>query len=787
MTSVAVAGASGYAGGEILRLLLGHPAYADGRLTIGALTAAASAGTTLAEHHPHLLPLARPGARAHRRRRAGRPRRRLPRPAARALRRAGRATRPRHPDHRLRCRLPAHRRRRTGSGSTARAHAGSWPYGLPELPGGRDALRGANRIAVPGCYPTAALLALLPAVAADLVEPAVTVVAVSGTSGAGRAAKVDLLGSEVIGSARAYNIAGAHRHTPEIAQGLRAVTDKRVTVSFTPVLIPTSRGILATCTARTTRIAVGDPGGLRKGLRRTSRSFTCCPRASCPTTGSVIGSNAAQLAVAVDADAGVLVARLRHRQPGQGHRRRGGAVDEPRPGLAGDRRTVDRGSGTVTAPDRSWFAPRASPRRPGFRATGIAAGIKASGAPDLALVFNEGPDYAAAGVFTRNQVKAAPVLWTQQVLTTGRLRAVRPELRRRQRLHRPAGLPGHPRHRRGRRRRAVGLGHRDRCHRGRGLLDRPDRRPAADGQGAGRRHRDRARDGRRADRRRGGRPGHHDHRHRAQTGCAAPRRTDWTVGGMAKGAGMLAPSLATMLVRHHHRRGRRRRRAGHRAAPGHRAHLRPARRRRQLLDQRHRAAAGLRRQRDHAQPGRSRRRGAARSATTCAHSCRPTPRASPSGSRSPSPARPARTTPWSPPGSSPATAWSRPRCSAPTRTGAGCWPPSAWRRSTIEPSRIRCRSTALRCASTAPAPRAPATSTCPAPTSRSPSTSAVGDAAGHHPHHRPVARLRRRELGVQLMTAPSTTAPRRPCSPRRCRGSSSCTARSSWSSTAATP
>jgi len=60
----------------------------------------------------------------------------------------------------------------------------------------------------------------------------------------------------------------------------------------------------------------------------------------------------------------------------------------------------------------------------GFRATGIAAGIKASGNLDLALVFNEGPDYTAAGVFTRNQVKAAPVLWSQQVLTTGRLRAV---------------------------------------------------------------------------------------------------------------------------------------------------------------------------------------------------------------------------------------------------------------------------------------------------------------------------------------------------------------------------
>src|SRR5438105_1002663 len=96
------------------------------------------------------------------------------------------------------------------------AHAGSWPYGLPELPGARDRLRNAKRIAVPGCYPTAALLALWPAIAEDLVEPAVTVVAVSGTSGAGRAVKADLLGSEVIGSARAYNIGGKHRHTPEI-------------------------------------------------------------------------------------------------------------------------------------------------------------------------------------------------------------------------------------------------------------------------------------------------------------------------------------------------------------------------------------------------------------------------------------------------------------------------------------------------------------------------------------------------------------------------------------------
>lgn len=306
MTSVAVAGASGYAGGEILRLLLGHPAYADGRLTIGALTAAASAGTLLVDHHPHLLPL------------AGRV---LENTEASVL-----------ADHDVVFLALPHGHSATLAdelsadtviidcgadfrlvdpvawerfyGST---HAGSWPYGLPELPGARDELRGATRIAVPGCYPTAALLALMPAVAEDLIDPAVTVVAVSGTSGAGRAAKTDLLGSEVIGSARAYNIGGKHRHTPEIAQGLRAVTEKNVTVSFTPVLIPTSRGILATCTARTD----APLSQLRAAYEKAydSEPFVhLLPEGHLPKTGSVIGSNAAQLAVAVDDDAGMFIA-----------------------------------------------------------------------------------------------------------------------------------------------------------------------------------------------------------------------------------------------------------------------------------------------------------------------------------------------------------------------------------------------------------------------------------------------------------------------------------------------
>jgi len=303
---VAVAGASGYAGGEILRLLLGHPAYAQGRLSIGALTAATSAGSVLSEHHPHLTPLAQrvvepteaAALAGHDVVFLG-----LPHGHSAALaEQLGPDTLIIDCGADFRLTDAAAWERFYGS-----PHAGSWPYGLPELPGARERLRGARRIAVPGCYPTAALLALLPAVAEDLIEPAVTVVAVSGTSGAGRAAKTDLLGAEVIGSARAYNIAGAHRHTPEIAQGLGAVTGRDVTVSFVPVLIPTSRGILATCTART-RAPLSQ---LREAYEKAYDAepfIYLMPEGQLPRTGAVIGSNAAHIAVAVDEAAQTFVA-----------------------------------------------------------------------------------------------------------------------------------------------------------------------------------------------------------------------------------------------------------------------------------------------------------------------------------------------------------------------------------------------------------------------------------------------------------------------------------------------
>lgn len=211
---VAVAGASGYAGGEVLRLLLGHPSYADGSLVIGSLTAGGNAGSTLGEHHPHLLPLS---ARVLEETTvdilAGHDVVFLGLPHGNSAQYAKAL-----PESTVIIDCGADFRLQDGAlweKFYKSPHAGTWPYGLPELPGNREKLMGATRIAVPGCYPTAASLALAPAVAAGIVGSHVNVVAVSGTSGAGRAPKADLLGSEVMGSARAYGVGGVHRHTPK--------------------------------------------------------------------------------------------------------------------------------------------------------------------------------------------------------------------------------------------------------------------------------------------------------------------------------------------------------------------------------------------------------------------------------------------------------------------------------------------------------------------------------------------------------------------------------------------
>ncbi|NNH75309.1 N-acetyl-gamma-glutamyl-phosphate reductase [Nocardia uniformis] len=302
---VAVAGASGYAGGEVLRLLLGHPEYRAGRLEIGALTAGSNAGTTLAEHQPHLLPLAdRVLSTTTVEQLAGHDVVFLGLPHGQSA-----ALAQQLPETTIIIDCGADFRLTDAAAWEkyyGSPHAGSWPYGLPELPGGRERLRGATRIAVPGCYPTVASLALAPAVAAGIIEPTVNVVAVTGTSGAGRKLDVGLLGSEVMGSARAYNIAGAHRHTPEITQNLKAAGGTDVTVSFTPILAPMPRGILATCTAPV-KVDAEQARAVYEKAYADEPFVHLLPEGRLPQTGSVLGSNSVTLQVAVDADAGLLV------------------------------------------------------------------------------------------------------------------------------------------------------------------------------------------------------------------------------------------------------------------------------------------------------------------------------------------------------------------------------------------------------------------------------------------------------------------------------------------------
>lgn len=306
--TVAVAGASGYAGGEVLRLLLAHP-----EVEIGAVTAHRNAGDPLGAHHPHLRPL------------------------------ADRVLAPTEPDvleghdvvvlalphgasGAIAAALPGdvlvldcgadHRLTDAAAWESfyGSAHAGSWPYGLPELilAGGgkqRDRLPGVRRVAVPGCNVTAVTLGLQPGVAAGVVEPTdLVAVLANGYSGAGKTLKTHLLASEGLGSALPYAVGGVHRHIPEIEQNLLAAGAAEVRISFTPTLVPMSRGILATATAR---LAPGvDAADVRPAWEDAYGDETfvqLLPEGQWPTTAAAAGANTALVQVAVDHRAGRVV------------------------------------------------------------------------------------------------------------------------------------------------------------------------------------------------------------------------------------------------------------------------------------------------------------------------------------------------------------------------------------------------------------------------------------------------------------------------------------------------
>ena len=306
--SVAVAGASGYAGGEVLRLLANHPEF-----EVTTVTAFSNAGQSLATVQPHLRSLAH-----------------LTLVDTTPANLAGHdvvfLALPHGKSGEITAQLPETTlvvdcgadHRLTDPAAWAKFYGGeyfgAWPYGLPELTladGGtqRDLLAGARRISVPGCNVTAITLGLAPGIRAGVLLPddVVAVLAV-GTSGAGKALKPELLASEILGSASAYAVGGVHRHTPEIQQNLRLAGGGTATVSFTPMLVPMSRGILATSTAKLA------PGATEASVRAAfedaygAEEFVhVLPAGEFPTTAQTVGANTALIGLAIDEAAGRVV------------------------------------------------------------------------------------------------------------------------------------------------------------------------------------------------------------------------------------------------------------------------------------------------------------------------------------------------------------------------------------------------------------------------------------------------------------------------------------------------
>ena len=304
----AVAGASGYVGGELLRLIASHP-----QLELGNVTAHSNAGQLLGQHQPHLPGFAdRVLVETTAENLAGHDIVFLALPHAASAAIASQLS-----DSVLVIDCGADFRLENSAdwekfyGGT---HAGTWPYGMPELVYAdgskqRKNLAKVSRVAVPGCNVTAITLALAPALQAGLIEQSDIVSVLSvGTSGAGKSAKADLLASEILGSARAYGVGGVHRHTPEIEQNLTKSAGGRVQASFTPVLVPMSRGILAVCTAKAV------PGTTLDSLKAAYQSvygeevfIQLLPEGQLPTTAAVLGSNNTQLSLSIDAAAGRVV------------------------------------------------------------------------------------------------------------------------------------------------------------------------------------------------------------------------------------------------------------------------------------------------------------------------------------------------------------------------------------------------------------------------------------------------------------------------------------------------
>lgn len=298
---VAVAGASGYAGGELVRLLTAHPDF-----DVVTVTAHSQAGQSLGDVHPHLADLNLTLKDTTAEILSGHDVVFLALPHGTSGVLGDRVD----ADFIVDCGAD---RRLENPNDWAEYYGGEfsqpWTYGMPELGGQRERLRDANRIAVPGCNATAVTLGFAALVEAQLIETddLVSVLAV-GTSGAGKGSPVEARAHEFGGSAFAYGVGGAHRHNPEIRQNLEALGGQHVSLTFVPAVVPMSRGILATNTARLKPDVSATH--IRMAIEKTfhnSPFVRLLPEGEQPTTGRTVDTNDALLQVEVDERAGRVV------------------------------------------------------------------------------------------------------------------------------------------------------------------------------------------------------------------------------------------------------------------------------------------------------------------------------------------------------------------------------------------------------------------------------------------------------------------------------------------------
>ena len=298
---IGLIGGSGYAGGELLRLLALHPHF-----EVSAISAHSNAGEEITSIHPQLQSYSGRSFSAFT-------------PQEFSTCELIFLALPHGESAKIIAQLPASAKivdlgadYRLKSESSWKSYyggqyAGAWIYGIADIPGKGGEIAAAHRVANPGCYATSVILGAAPAASiADLSD--VVVVAASGTTGAGRTAKINLIASEVAGSLTSYKFGGIHQHTPEIEEALSSISGTDVRISFTPILAPMPRGILSTITARLTKDVTNEEvRALYSDYFASSPFVKLLPEGQMPKTASVLGSNFAQLQVAIDAHTNRLV------------------------------------------------------------------------------------------------------------------------------------------------------------------------------------------------------------------------------------------------------------------------------------------------------------------------------------------------------------------------------------------------------------------------------------------------------------------------------------------------